>query len=125
LSGEEGFEQAIQHEEAQVLLEAGQWADARKLEEQLLRRDPHFAPALNNISLSYWAEGKLSLAVSAAQRVLEFAPDNYHARSNLTRYLFLSGRIAEAQQSADRLKAIGSTHGDVWLKKAEALSLLG
>lgn len=125
LVGEDGLELAALHEEAQSLLEQSKYSQARKVAERLLHRRPDFAPALNNISLTYLAEGRLNQAIATAQRVLAFAPDNFHALSNLTRYLCMSGRVDEAKQWAERLKAIESELVDIWVKKAEALSYVG
>ncbi|HEX9372892.1 MAG TPA: tetratricopeptide repeat protein, partial [Roseiflexaceae bacterium] len=125
LAGEAGFEVAALHEEARSLIEQGRYAQARQVEEQLLRRHPNFVPALNNISLAYGVEGRLDQAIATAQRVLEIDPDNYHALGNLARYFYLSGRVDEARQWADRLKQ-GSSNGlDAWAKKAETASFLG
>ncbi|MBI2951933.1 tetratricopeptide repeat protein [bacterium] len=125
--GAEGLEFAVLHEEAQSLMEQGKYSQARRVAEQLLHRRPDFAPALNNLSQIHFAEGHLDWAVAAAQQVLTFDPDNYHALSNLTRFLCLSGRLDEARQWAERLKAVQADvdAGDVWLKRAEALSFLG
>jgi len=125
LPGEDGLELAVSHEEVQLLLEQGKYPQARKVAERLLRRRPDFAPALNNISLTYLAEGRLDQAISTAQRVLAFAPDNVHALSNLTRYLCMSGRVDEAERLAERLRVAKSEAIDVELKKAEALSYVG
>ena len=125
LPGEDGLELAALHEEVQALLEQGKYPPARKVAQRLLRRHPNFAPALNNISLTYLAEGRLNQAIATAQRVLAFDPDNVHALSNLTRYLCMSGCVDEAEQRAKHLKAVESDATDVWLKKAEALSYMG
>jgi tetratricopeptide (TPR) repeat protein len=125
LTGDDGLELAAMHEEGQALLLQGRYAQARRVEEELLQRRPQFAPALNNISLTYRAEGDLEAAIATAQRVLAFDPDNIHALANLTSYLCVSGRIAEAERSAERLRALNSTHSDRWVKTAEALSYLG
>jgi tetratricopeptide (TPR) repeat protein len=125
LTGDEGLELAAMHEEGQWLLQQGRYAQARRVEEELLQRRPQFAPALNNISLTYRAEGDLKAAIVTAQRVLDFDPDNIHALANLTCYLCVSGRVAEAERFAERLRAINSTHSDLWVKRAEALSHLG
>ncbi len=44
-----------------------------------------------------FVEGRLEQAIANAQRVLNLEPDNFQARSNLTRYLYLSGRAEEAR----------------------------
>jgi tetratricopeptide (TPR) repeat protein len=125
LRSEDGFELAALHEEAQSLLRQGQYAEARKVEHELLRRLPGFAPALNNLSLLYFIEGDLGTATTTTQRALALHPNNVHALSNLIRYLCLSGRTEEAQPWVERLRPIETTAVDVWLKKAEALSYLG
>lgn len=127
LSGEDGLEFAVLHEEVQSLMEQGKYPQARKVAERLLHVKPEFAPTLNNLSQIHFAESRLDRAIAAAQQVLAFDPDNYHALSNLTRFLCLSGRLDEARQWADRLKAVeaDADAGDVWIKKAEALSFLG
>src|SRR5262249_43547409 len=64
-------------------------------------------------------------ALAAARRALELSPDNFHALSNLTRYLLLTGHADEARATAERLKAVESPNPDARVKKAEALSYLG
>jgi len=125
LTGEDGIELAIQHEEMRSLLDQDRYAQARRVAERLLRHRPDFAPALNNLSLAYMAEGQLDQAIATAQRVLAFDPDNFHALSNLAHFLCMSGRLDEARQYAERLKPIESDVVDLWLKKAEALSYVG
>jgi len=125
LTGEDGLELAVLHEEARSLFDQGNYSQARRVGEQLLSRYPDFTPALNNLSQIHFLEGRMDQAIATAQRVLAFDPDNYHALSNLTRYLCLSGRADEAEEWAERLKAVESEAVDVWSKKAEALSYLG
>jgi tetratricopeptide (TPR) repeat protein len=125
LAGEEDLELAALHEEAQSLMERGQFAAARHAAEKLSSLRPGFVPALNNLSQVYFIEGNRERAIEAAQQVLALDPANYHALSNLTRYLCLIGRVKEAGEWAARLKAIKSERMDVWVKKAEALSYLG
>jgi tetratricopeptide (TPR) repeat protein len=118
-------ELAVLHEQAQVELNEGHYAETRRLAEQVLTVVPQFPAPLNNISLSYFLEGQLDEAVATARRVLEIAPDNFHALSNLVHYLCLLGQFDEARSLADRLKSVQSSRVDVWSKKAEALSFLG
>jgi len=125
LDVEGGLELATWHEEAQSLLAQGEYRQAHRVEQQLLRRHPGFAPALNNISQIDFLQGRREGAIGVARQVLAFDPDNFHALSNLARYLCLNGRVDEAQTWAERLKAVESDQVDVWVKKAEALSYLG
>jgi tetratricopeptide (TPR) repeat protein len=125
LEGQEGFEIGLLHEKLQTLTEEGDYKEAHKVAEKLLRRKPDFVPALNNLSQVYAIEGRLDQAVATAERVLAQQPDNVHALSNLTRFLCLLGRLDEAVQYGEQLKAMESDTPDRWLKQAEALSYLG
>src|SRR5947207_3176789 len=79
------------HEEVQSLMNQGQWPQARRRAEKILQRQPDFIPVLNNLSQLYFADGQVDQAIATAQRVLALDPANYHALSNLARYLCLSG----------------------------------
>ena len=127
LVGLKGAEEiALWHEEAQVAMEQGRYDEGISLERRVLRRAPTFAPAFNNISLMHFLQGRLEEAIATAQRVLaECDSDNFHALSNLVRFLCAAGRPEEARPFAERLKAVRSERVDVWLKKAEGLSYLG
>ncbi len=123
------FDFACQHEQMQVLLDQNNYAQARQAGEQLLRRRPNFMPTLNNLSLIYHAEGNFDKAIETARRTLAIDPNNYHALSNLCRYLCLSGKLKDAQQAATHLKALSQKQNfhtvDFATKAAEALSYLG
>jgi tetratricopeptide (TPR) repeat protein len=119
------FDFACQHEEMQVLIDQGRHAQARQLGEQMLLRRPDFTPVMNNLSLIHYTEGNLDRAIEMSRRVLAFAPDNYHALSNLARYLCLSGRLDEAKQIAEQLKRLDFGQANFYTKQAEALSFLG
>lgn len=122
---ETGWQIAAQNEEMQVHLAQGQFRLARQTAEAILKHDPQFAPALNNLSMAHWAEGKLDQALEAAQRVLAFEPANVHALSNVIHFMCVSGRSDEAKPYAEQLRASTELAWDRWLKKAEGLSFVG
>jgi len=117
------------HEEVQIFMDDGGYGQARHLAESLLRTRPTFVPALNNLSLMEYAQGNLDRAIGTAQRALTVDRDNYHALSNVARYLCLRGNLNEAQQAAARLKLLSQNPKfhtvDFATKTAEALSYLG
>jgi tetratricopeptide (TPR) repeat protein len=125
VSGLEGLELAVLHEQVQIELEQGHYSRARELAAQLLRRQPQFVPALNNTGEAWFQDGNSAEAIAAAQRALDIDPENYHALSNMTRYLCLSGQLPQARAWAERLKALPTHTPEVATKKAEALSCLG
>lgn len=116
---------AEQHEEVQFHLAHGHYAQVKRVAQEVLRRQPDFAPVRNNLSLCCFIEGELDQAVMEAQRVLDFQPDNIHALSNLVRFLFILGRTEEARQTAERLRNSQAQAADLWLKKMEAFAVLG
>ena len=117
------------HEEAQLFLDDGDFGQARRLNETLLRVHPNFMPVLNNLSLIEYTQGNLERAISMAQRALVVDPDNYHALSNMSRYQCLSGNLHAAQHAAEHLKTLSQRPKfhtlDFATKAAEALSYLG
>lgn len=126
LEFENPYEILAWHEEIQLRMAAGQLNEARQLAQQLLRVDPHFTPALNNLSLVESIEGRLPQAVEAAQRVLALDPANYQALGNLVRFYVLQGETELARQTGEKLKQIKETDkADLWVKCAEAFSYLG
>jgi tetratricopeptide (TPR) repeat protein len=123
--GEATWELAIQHEEMQVHLAQGRFSQVHQTAEAILRHHPHFAPALNNLSLAYWAEGRMDRAIASAERVLTFEPDNVHALSNLVHFMCLARRMEQARDYADRLRASTAPASEKALKQMEAFTFLG
>jgi tetratricopeptide (TPR) repeat protein len=125
LTPDQRIEAAALHELAQLYMAAGDVAEGRSVSEQLLQLHPTYLPARNNLSLMLALDGEWEAAIAMVNTVLETAPENGHALSNLTRYQCLSGQTDAAQQTVDRLKAIVTDKPDVWQKQAEALSFMG
>jgi tetratricopeptide (TPR) repeat protein len=116
---------ALLHEEMQVCLAQGQFSGVRRAAKEILRERPEFTPALNNLSLAHWAEGRLDQAVEAAQKVLTFEPDNVHALANLVHFCCLNGRTEQAQDYAERLRASPAPASEKPVKQMEAFAYLG
>ena len=116
---------ASKHEELRLDMEQGNYNRCRQLGKVLLQQRPGFIPVLNNLSLIEWLDGNLLVAIELCHKVLETEPDNIHALSNLTRFLFMQGRRNEATVFAIRLKESNASAADRWLKKAEGLSFIG
>ncbi len=125
LTGPDGLELAALHERTQSLLESGQYREMRQAAKQLLDRRPNYAPTLNNVSQSYYAEGDIDNAIITARSVLDFEPDNVHALGNLTHYAVLTGFPDEAREFAASLKASQAYAYQKQLKIAESLTYVG
>jgi len=123
---EEFDELGALHDESQVLMEYGRYAEARRVAEKLIERKPRFTAVRNNLSLMCAMEGNLDAAIAVAQETLGIEPDNYHTLSNLVRFHVQRGQTEQARQYAERLKpAVDEEMIDIWMKKAEALCYLG
>lgn len=120
-----GFEFICQHEELRLNLEIGNYAKCQLLAKALISRRPGFVPALNNLSQAEWLDGSMDAAIFTSRRVLEIDPENIHALSNLTRFLFMQGKTEEAQEYARRLKSSQAEVADRWVKIIEALNFIG
>ena len=116
---------ASKHEELRLDMEQGNYIRSRQLAKILLQQRPSFIPVLNNLSLIEWLDDNLPGAIELCRKALESEPDNIHALSNLTRFLFMLGRRDEAKVFAKRLKESNASAADRWLKKVEGLSFIG
>lgn len=125
LSADKGLELFLLHDEVNFCLNQGKYEQLCQAAEKLLGHCPTFLPALNNRSQAHFLLGRIDAAMADAWRVLELAPDNFHALANLTRFLFLSGRFEDAREMAERLKNVQSKSPDCYLKQAEAFAYLG
>ena len=125
INGPDATQWASQHERIQLLLAQGEIKQARAQTEQLLKKHPTFIPALNNLSLIYWADDKPDQAIATAQRALNHERHNVDALANLTRFLFLRGDHIAAQTCAAQLQSLPPNDDQRWHKHAEALSYLG
>ncbi len=123
---EDWMELALLHERGQAHLEAGEYEKAREAECEVIARQPGFKAARNNLSLICWVEGDVEGAIATAKSMLETAPNNIHALSNVVRFLAQTGEDEAARPYAERLKAADEpTAWNGWTKKVEGLSYLG
>jgi Flp pilus assembly protein TadD len=121
----DGFAMFLAHDELQAFFYYGNQPEAQKRALNLISRWPNFAPAYNNLSMSYYLVGDTQKAIATALRVLEFAPRNYHALANLVRFSFLNGQEEYALAYAERLRHIPTTNPDICVKQMEAYAYLG
>lgn len=125
ITGPMAFEIGADHEESQSLADIGEYAQSRRLAELVLKRHPNFAPAWNNIAMTFVAECDFTAANEMSLKVLEFEPDNIHALANLVEGYSRIGDKVSAVQYADRLKASQAPAWHRRLKVAVALSHIG
>ena len=115
----------VLHDRLRASLNDGDLQGVQRTAANLLALTPAFIPALNNLSQAEFALGNSARGIELAEQALALDADNIQALSNLARFQFLSGDAQQANRTVDRLLALSSEDMDSWIKKAEALSILG
>lgn len=124
LTSKDDWAVAMLHEQGQAYMEQGDYEEAREAEEQVLEKNPTFISARNNLSLISWMQRDIEGAITTAQGVLDFEPNNVHALSNLIHFLVIAGKLDTAKSYGDQLKASSASAWDGWTKKVEGLTYL-
>lgn len=119
------FELGLLHEQALWALQSGDHPRVIRVGEELRRRAPDFVSNLNNLSESYFQSERIDDACLTLKEVLDLDQDNFHALSNLGRFLLLTGRISDAESLRDRLRHVNSTSLEYFVKVVELLSHFG
>jgi tetratricopeptide (TPR) repeat protein len=125
IEGQQALQIGALSERGRFLFESHQYTEASKIFEDLIAIAPKLFPALNNLSLIKCFEGDLTGAIALAKQVLKSDRNNFQALGNLVRFHVLSGETELAQKYLNELKGLDNEILDVWIKKAESLSLFG
>lgn len=126
LDGENGFADGLLHEQVQIAMNDGRYAESRKLAAELLARRPRFVAAWNNTTECFLLEGNYAAALDATDQAVAIDPENAFARSNRLRcYLYL-GRTADAAAEAEAVAELTPVdRPSAWVKLAEGLAFAG
>ena len=125
LTGDDGLECLILHDQVRSFLDQGRYARAREAAEQLATRRPRFPPAYNNGAETCFHDGQPAQAIALLLRLLQLDPDNVFALANLVRFLCGTGKVEEARGHAQRLLAQPTVAKPLAVKQAETLAWLG
>jgi tetratricopeptide (TPR) repeat protein len=125
LEAEESSGLGLEFEAVQILMDQSRFRQAITRAETLVKKNPRFRPLLNNLSVAYWMNGQTGKAIETASRALEIASNDYFALGNLAHFSFLSGKLDEARNYAELLKALPTRSVESALKTVEILSFLG
>lgn len=93
-------------EQARRTLVAHAWADAARLFEQYVIKNPDLAPAWANLSLAYRGLGDTARQLTAARRANELDPNSHSASWVLVEALLASGLYARALTRALRAQKL-------------------
>ncbi len=86
------------HQRAVTLLSEGKLDEAEKLYLQLIKLDPKFIGAYNNLGIIYRMKENLEKAKEYYRKTLELDPNYFHGFSNLANIFKLEGKFDEAEK---------------------------
>nr|WP_223070093.1 tetratricopeptide repeat protein [Paenibacillus caui] len=121
----ESLKGVAEHDQARSMLEKGEFAGAVKLLETLLRDQPDFLAARNNLALGYYYLGMFKEAMDAISQVLERDPGNLHGLCNLAVFIQHEGDEKLLEELSDRLERIVPFHQEHVFKLATTMGILG
>ena len=111
--------------QARKLLEMGDFSEASKLLQEMIRKYPDYWPAYNNLSLACYYMGEMREALALSEQVLENDPHNLHAQCNRVLIMHQTGDHTTVQVLVQRLKKLIPLNGDHLYKLAITFGILG
>ncbi|RED55335.1 tetratricopeptide repeat protein [Cohnella lupini] len=113
------------HDKARELLEAGRFAEAVSMLEEIIGREPDFLAARNNLGLAYYYMGQFEKSVTTITEVLEAEPGNLHALCNLAIFYQHSNQEGPLHSLIEKLNKTVPFHPEHVFKMATTLGIVG
>lgn len=113
------------HDEARQHLEEGRFLQAIDILEDIIKNQPDFLAARNNLALAYYYIGRLDDAIEMIQKVLQVEPYNLHALCNLAIIHQYTGEVKERDHLICTLKKLVPYNLDNMHKLATTMGILG
>ncbi|MCC3376975.1 tetratricopeptide repeat protein [Cohnella sp. REN36] len=113
------------HDKARELLEAGRFAEAVRILEDIIARQPDFLAARNNLGLAYYYMGLFDKSVQTIGEVLTAEPGNLHALCNLAIFYQHANQRTELDALVALLKKTVPIHPEHVFKLATTLGIIG
>jgi len=105
--------------------QAGRLAEAQSIYKDVLRADPTYGPAHNNLGIAYKAHGKLDEANACYRRALKVNPKDASAHANLANVLYDQGKVDDAFAAYRRSLEINPDNADTHYNLGIALKSQG
>lgn len=118
-------ENVYAHDKARELLEAGRFAEAVRILEEIIGRQPDFLAARNNLGLAYYYMGLFDKSIQTISEVLEAEPGNLHALCNLAIFYQHSNQAKELGELLALLRKTIPFHPEHVFKLATTLGIVG
>ncbi|NEW09535.1 tetratricopeptide repeat protein [Paenibacillus sp. SYP-B3998] len=114
----------FEHDKARALLEEGKFAEAVRQLEQIVKKNPEFTAARNNLALAYYYMGQFEKAMETIHEVLEIDSGNLHGLCNLAIFHQHFGNKAELAELAALLRKTFPYQHDHVFKLATTMGIL-
>jgi tetratricopeptide (TPR) repeat protein len=118
-------ENMYEHDKARELLEAGRFAEAVRILEEIIERQPDFLAARNNLGLAYYYMGLFEKSVQTITEVLETEPGNLHALCNLAIFYQHANKEEALESLMEKLRKTIPFHPEHVFKLATTLGIVG
>lgn len=118
-------ENVFAHDKARELLESGRFAEAVKILEAIIERQPDFLAARNNLGLAYYYMGLFEKSVRTISEVLDEEPGNLHALCNLAIFYQHANRESALRSLMEKLRKTVPFHPEHVFKLATTLGIVG
>jgi tetratricopeptide (TPR) repeat protein len=115
----------VEHDKARALLEEGKFSEAVRLLEKIIRKNPDFTAAYNNLALAYYYMGLFDKSMATIHKVLGIEPGNLHALCNIAIFYQHAGDKDNLHALLDMLKRTEPFHSDHVFKLATTMGILG
>lgn len=114
----------FEHDRARSLLEEGKFAEAVRIMEKIIKKNPDFMAARNNLALAYYYMGHFDKSVDMIKQVLEMEPGNLHALCNLAIFYQHFGDKEKLGELLQLLRKLYPFHQDHVFKLATTMGIL-
>ncbi|MEC0228439.1 tetratricopeptide repeat protein [Paenibacillus alba] len=114
----------FEHDKARALLEEGKFAEAVRQLEKLVKNQPDFTAARNNLALAYYYMGQFEKAMETIKGVLEIDAGNLHALCNMAIFHQHFGNKQELAELTDLLRKTFPYQQDHVFKLATTMGIL-
>lgn len=118
-------ENVYAHDKARELLEAGRFAEAVRILEEIIERQPDFLAARNNLGLAYYYMGLFDKSIQTIAAVLEAEPGNLHALCNLAIFYQHGNQSSQLAELLHLLRKTVPFHPEHVFKLATTLGIVG
>jgi len=113
------------HIQATDFLKQGKLKEAENLYKKILKRDPQYIKAYNNLGVVFRQQGKLDLAEENYRKTIELDPSYFQGYSNLGNIFKIQGKFNEAEKVYRKALKLNPKFADAHNNLGGALQLLG